>query len=203
MWSVPRQWPGETVFILAGGPSVLNQDLSLLKGRRVIAVKSSWIIYPDADVLFFADGRWWKQPELRPKAFAGMVVTTAAEIGDPRALKLKKVAPNALSHDPRELALARTSTTGAINLAYHLTGPTRVVLLGVDGKLAADGRRHCHGLKWPWAKGAERQSFEDQAAEYRAIAPSAQKIGIDIINANPDSAIDAFRKLPFEECLKL
>lgn len=200
MWSAPRLWPGETVFVLASGPSVNAIDLSLLKGRRVVAVKSSWLMYPAADVLFFADGRWWKQPELRPKAFAGMVVTTAAEIGDPSVLKLRKVTPTALSSDPGSVALARTSTTGAINLAVHF-GAARIVLLGVDGKLAADGRRHCHGLKWPWTKGAEPRSFEDQAAEYRAIAPSARKLGVEIVNANPDSAINAFPKLPFEACL--
>ena len=202
MWSVPRQWPGETVFVLASGPSVNEIDLSLLTGRRVIAVKSSWVTYPEADVLFFADGRWWKRPGLRPKTFAGMIITTAAEIGDPRVLKLRKVPPAALSSDTDRVALARTSTTGAINLAVHF-GAARIVLLGVDGKLAADGRRHCHGLTWPWAKGAERQSFEDQAAEYRAIVPSALELGVEIINANPDSAIDAFPRLPFLECLRL
>lgn len=202
MWSVTREWPGETVFVLASGPSVNALDLSLLSGRRVIAVKSSWLMYPAADVLFFADGRWWRQPELRPKDFAGLIVTTAAEIGDPRVLKLRKVPvpPVALSTDPGSVALARTSTTGAINLAVHF-GAARIVLLGVDGRLAADGRRHCHGLKWPWTKGAEPQSFDDQAAEYRAIAPSARKLGVEIVNANPESAIDAFPKLPFEACL--
>lgn len=200
MWSAPRLWPGETAFVLASGPSVNVLDLSLLNGRRVIAVKSSWLMYPAADVLFFADGRWWRQPELKPRDFAGLIVTTAPEIAHPRLLKMRKVPPLALSSDPRSVALARTSTTGAINLAVHF-GASRIVLLGVDGKLAPDGKRHCHGLKWPWAKGAERKSFEDQAAEYRAIAPSARKLGVEIINANPDSAIDAFRKLPFEACL--
>lgn len=202
LWRAPRAWPGETVFVLASGPSVLSIDLSLLAGRRVIAVKSSWSVYPGADVLFFADGRWWRDASLRPAAFRGMVVTTASELGSGFGLLLmRKIAPNlGLAESPDTVALARTSTTGAINLAVHF-GARRIVLLGVDGKLASDGRRHCHGLKWPWPKGATKEAFADQAAEYRRIAPSATKMGVEIVNANPDSAIDVWPKMSLRECL--
>lgn len=172
----------------------------MLQGRRVIAVKSAWLMYPAADVLFFADGRWWREPELQPRGFAGLVVTTATEIGDPRVKKMKKVAPTALAEKSDTVALARTSTTGAINLAVHY-GARRIVLLGVDGKLGADGRRHNHGLRWPWSKGATAQAFTDQAREFEAIAPSAVKMGVEIVNANPDSAVHVWPRLKFEDCL--
>ncbi|TJU87613.1 MAG: hypothetical protein E5Y15_08410, partial [Mesorhizobium sp.] len=196
MWNVPRDWPGETVFVLASGPSVKQLDLSLLKGRRVIAVKSSWLHWPAADVLFFADGRWWREKQLRPgvDTFAGLIVTTATEIADSRVKKTKKVAPTALAEKPDTVALARTSTTGAINLAVHF-GATKIVLLGVDGKLAADGQRHSHRLNWPWPKGGQPQAFADQMAEYRAIAPSAVKMCVEIVNANPDSAVTTWPRL--------
>jgi len=113
---------------------------------------------------------------------------------------LKKVVPKALSESPDTVALERTSTTGAINVAVHF-GATRIVLLGVDGKLATDGTRHAHGLAWPWPKGAQPDAFESQVQEFRRIAPSAKKFGVEIINANPDSAIDAFPKRHFSECL--
>ncbi|TIM09145.1 hypothetical protein [Mesorhizobium sp.] len=202
MWTITREWEGETVFILASGPSVLDLDLSLLTGRRVIAVKSSWLHWPAADVLFFADGRWWLEKRLRPSAdaFAGLIVTTAMEIGDPRVKRIKKIDPKHLSAKPSEVALARTSTTGGINLAIHF-GAKRIVLLGVDGKLGADGRRHSHGLKWPWPKGGEPQAFAGQLAEYRAIAPSAAAMGVEIVNANPDSAVHVWPRLKFEDCL--
>ncbi|RWO83163.1 MAG: hypothetical protein EOS18_06115 [Mesorhizobium sp.] len=202
LWSVPRDWPGETVFVLASGPSVKQLDLSLLKGRRVIAVKSSWLHWPAADVLFFADGRWWREKQLRPgvDAFAGLIITTATEIGDSRVKKMKKVAPTVLAEKPDTVALARTSTTGAINLAIHF-GATKIVLLGVDGKLGADGQRHSHRLNWPWPKGGQPQAFADQMAEYRAIAPSAVTMGVEIVNANPDSAVHVWPRLKFEDCL--
>ncbi|TJU81366.1 MAG: hypothetical protein E5Y15_21270 [Mesorhizobium sp.] len=202
MWTVTREWEGETVFILASGPSVLDLDLSLLTGRRVIAVKSSWLHWPAADVLFFADGRWWREKQLRPSAdaFAGLIVTTATEIGDPRVKRIKKINPTHLSAKPGEVALARTSTTGAINLAIHF-GAKRIVLLGVDAKLGANGQRHSHRLNWPWPKGGQPQAFADQMAEYRAIAPSAAAMGVEIVNANPDSAVTIWPRLRFEDCL--
>ncbi|MBB2698953.1 UNVERIFIED_ORG: hypothetical protein GGI66_003630 [Rhizobium esperanzae] len=197
-WTAPRIWEGETVFVLASGPSVNGLDLSLLAGRRVIAVKSSWLTYPDADVLFFADGRWWKDPALRPKAFEGLIVSSAKEISDPRVKLVHKVEPGDLSEKPDTVALRRTSTTGAINLAVHF-GASRIVLLGVDGKVTPDGPRHCHGRPWPWPLKAG--CFDEQAAEYRQIAPSAERLGIAIVNANPDSAIDVWPRRPFPECL--
>lgn len=197
-WTPPRCWQGETAFILASGPSVNTIDLSPLVGRRVIAVKSSHLIWPTADILFFADGRWWRDPALRPKHFAGLIVTTATDIRDPRVKIMKKMPPHALAEERHAVALARTSTTGAINLAVHL-GAARIILLGVDSKLAPDGTRHCHGLQWPWP--LKDGCFEQQANEYRQIAPSAERLGVEIVNANPDSAIDVWPRKPFAECL--
>lgn len=202
MWAAEKIWPGETAFVLAAGPSTAALDLSRLAGRKVIAVKSAWAVYPNADVLFFADGRWWHEKRLRPgvDAFAGLIVTTAMEIGDPRVKRMRKIDPKHLSAKPGEVALARTSTTGAINLAIHF-GAKKIVLLGVDAKLGAGGRRHNHGLRWPWPKGATAESFAAQAKEFAAIAPSAVKMGVEIVNANPDSAVHVWPRLKFEDCL--
>lgn len=197
-WTAPRWWEGETVFVLASGPSVNDLDLSPLIGRRVIAVKSSHLTWPRADILFFADGRWWRDPALRPKDFDGLIVSTATEVRDARVKLMKKMPPHALAEERHAVALARTSTTGAINLAVHM-GAARIVLLGVDGKVAADGTRHCHGRKWPWP--LKDGCFDQQAAEYAAIAPSAARLGVEILNANPASAIAVWPRKPFSECL--
>lgn len=191
MWSVPRDWAGETVFILAGGPSVLDLDLSLLKGRRVIAINSAWKAYPDADALFFADWRWWTQ--FKPQ-FEGLCVSTGGS--DNRVKKLVKVAPDAMATDPRNLALKSTSVTGAINLALHF-GAAKIVLLGVDGKLSTAGRRHCHDEKYPWAMKAG--CFDEHAAEFRKIAPS---IPVPVLNCSPASTLDAWPKMTLEQALE-
>ncbi|MER9355549.1 methyltransferase domain-containing protein [Mesorhizobium sp. M0514] len=192
MWAVPREWTGETVFILAGGASVLSQDLSLLSGRRVIAINSAWKTYPQADVLFFADTRWWTK--FHPD-FGGLVVTTCAW-SDKRIKNLKKIAPGkGIATRPDTLALETTSVTGAINLAVHF-GASRIVLLGVDGQIVK-GQRHHHTDAYPWPfKG---DSFGKHAAEFRAVAAS---IPVPVINCSPVSNLDIWPKMTLEEAVK-
>jgi hypothetical protein len=193
VWTVPREWPGCTVIIIAGGPSVLSQDLSLLAGRRVIAINSAWKTYPQADVLFFADARWWRELD-KALEYKGRVVTTSG-VADPRVLRLNKVDPSPISLDPHSLALRRTSVTGAINLAVHL-GAAKIVLLGVDGQLL-DGTRHNHGIKYPWPLKAG--CFDEHAAEFQLVAPS---IPIPVINASPVSTLDVWPKMSLEQALE-
>ena len=64
-WSVPREWPRQTAFIVCGGPSVLGQNLELLRGRNVIVINSSVYAVPWADYLYFGDWRWWNEDENR------------------------------------------------------------------------------------------------------------------------------------------
>lgn len=200
MWTAEKIWPGETVFVLAAGPSTRALDLSRLARRRVIAVKSAWKEYPRADVLFFADGRWWREKQLRPSddAFAGLIVTSAKEIGDPRVKVIGRTvnAKQGFATRPDQVTLERSSTTGAINLAMHF-GAARIVLLGVDAKPAQDGRRHNHGLRWPWPP--SKSCWADQVREFAMVAPSAH--GVEIVNANPDSAVTCWPRKPFEDCL--
>lgn len=196
MWSVPRSWPGQTVFIAAGGPSLTPETAKGLLGRRVIAINSAWKVVPEADYVFFADARWWRH--FKPK-FQGVGVTTS-ELKHPNVMQLNKVEPFALSADPHNLALRRTSVSGAINMAVHL-GASRIVLLGVDGKFSADGKRHGHYDKYPW--NFKKGCFDEHAAEFAKIAPSARKMGVEIVNANPDSRIDVWPKHSLQDCLCL
>jgi SAM-dependent methyltransferase/ADP-heptose:LPS heptosyltransferase len=199
MWSIARDWQGETAFVIAGGPSVKHLDLSPLKGRKVIVINSAHLTYPDADILFYADQRWWTDLGSK-EAFRGRVVTTSG--GGPRDVKrFLKIDPcKGIATDPTQLALSRTSVTGAINLAVHL-GCTRIVLLGVDGRVAPDGQRHHHGAAYPWAM--VKGCFDHHAAEFKAIAPSLSRLGVEVINANPDSAIDVWPKVPFQEVIAM
>lgn len=200
MWSIASEWEGLTAFVLAGGASVKNLDLSLLKGWRVIAINSAHLTYPDADILFFADHRWWTDVGRNEQAFEGRIVTTSN--GGPRdVLRLEKIDPaKGIATKPTQVALSRTSVSGAINLAVHL-GCKRIVLLGVDGKVGADGQRHHHGGKYPWPM--VKACFDHHAEEFRAIAPSLKAAGVEVINANPDSAIGVWPKVSFQEVVSM
>jgi hypothetical protein len=148
MAQLVRDWEGETVFILAGGPSVLGLDLSLLKGRRVIAINSAHLSYPDADALFYADADWWTRHRME-RAGLSPARSSPQRAWRPEAVKrLVKVDAGGHFASPGRIALSATSVSGAINIAT-LRGAGRVVLLGVDG---CSVRAGVASPRWPLSR---------------------------------------------------
>jgi hypothetical protein len=93
--------------------------------------------------------------------------------------------------------LRRTSTTAAINIAVHL-GVSRIVLLGLDGKVAENGRTH-HHAPHPWAL---RHNWAAEQREDLAslVAPLAAR-KVEVLNASPGSAVPCWPSVSFEEAL--
>jgi hypothetical protein len=187
-WSVPQEWPGETAFIVAGGPSVLGQDLGSLRGRRVIAINSSVFTVPWADILYFGDWRWWYEPENRAVAtsFPGRVVTTLRTVPDKRVHVCCKTKPPGLALERNSLMQRWTSLTAATNLAAHLVGPGgSIVWLGADGQKAADGRTHHHKPhRWAHVPGC----YDKHHGDLATIVPSLRSLNIAAYNASPGTA---------------
>ena len=185
-WSVPREWPGETVFVIGGGPSVLGQDLDPLRGRRVIVINSSVYAVPWADILFFGDWRWWEDNRAAVTGFPGRVVTTSCMVPDRKVLVCRKTNPPGLALERNSLMQRRTSLTAATNLAAHLVGPGgTIVWLGADGRIAADGRTHHHKPhRWPHVKGC----YDQHLGDLKTIVPSLKAMGIAAYNASPGTA---------------
>jgi hypothetical protein len=188
-WSVPQEWPGETVFIIGGGPSVLEQNLELLRGRRVIVINSSVYAVPWADFLYFGDWRWWHEPDNRAAvaSFRGRVVTTSRLCSeDKKVLVCRCAKPPGLELQQDSLMQKFTSLTAATNLAAHLIGPGgTIVWLGADGRIAADGRTHHHK---PHRFPHRRDCYDKQYADLVTIVPSLQALKIAAFNASPGTA---------------
>ena len=203
LWSVPCEWPGETVFIIGGGPSVLGQDLERLRGRRVIVINSSVYAAPWADILFFGDWRWWNEPEnsIAVAGFAGRVVTTSRAVPDRKVLVCKKTNPPGLAMARDSLMQKWTSLTAATNLAAHLIGRGgTIVWLGADGKIAADRTHHHKPHRWPHKPGC----YDKQHADLVTILSSLQAMGIAAFNASPGTAwIDLLPLARLEDVLEV
>jgi hypothetical protein len=181
-------WQGETIFLVGGGPSVAGQNIELLRGRKVIAVNSSFVTVPFADVLFFGDGRWWnlnRGAVLRD--FKGEIVTVASEsMGDKEAASRLCLLKKSLewSDDPQTAFVRRTSVTGAINFGYH-RGARKFVLLGIDGG-PINGKTHHHDPH-PWAQPVNWPV--EQLKDFTAMADALKTRGVEIVNASPGSAV--------------
>lgn len=184
-----RDWDGETVFIVAGGPSVKKVDLDRLRGHRVIVINSSFMSVPWADVLVFADLRWWRENGPRVRAnFRGQVVTVSpsSELYSGLVV-LQRQRSGGLASDPTRLVVWHTSVTTAVNVAVH-RGAGRVCVLGLDG----EGDWHHAPHPAQWGRNAGKFKYHAEALE-GLVAPLAA-LGVEILNLNPESK---HRMFPF------
>jgi hypothetical protein len=198
-WTCAAEWPGETVWIVGGGPSVRTVDLERLKGRKVIAINSSFRIVPFADFLLFGDSRWFFHNWGDVKRFKGRIVSCAPSVREPRCLIMRKLPPPpGITEERDALAMKYTSYQAAMNLAVHL-GAARIVCLGLDGKPGKDGKTHHHdGHPWPQRSNCWDMQYES----LQTVVKPLNRAGIDVVNANPDSAYKWWRKESVEECLE-
>ena len=211
LWSVPAgMWEGETVFIVAGGPSFNYEDARKIVGRRVIAINSAWEVAPFAEMTFFGDGRWyrgdasqkgkaWAKSNLEKlRSYSGILVSSdPSMLGRSNIRTLGRVAPPAWSNDPTRVTMSATSVTGAMNIAT-LAGAARIVLCGVDGKKTKDRVRHNHGAAYPWP--FRPNSWDRHKKEFWQVRTALLKI-VDVVNCNLDSYHDAFPREPLDKYL--
>ncbi len=191
-----RDWEGETVFVIAGGPSVAGVDLSRLHGHRVVVVNSSYITYPNADALVFTDLRWWKKHEHRVReTFRGEIVTVTPSDKRYHGLTvLQRQRSSGISTDPTRLACWHTSMTTAFNYTY-LRGAARTAVLGLDGD--GDWHHEPHPIKW----GINKNKFAFHATALHALVEPLHAAGHEVLNLNLDSKHGMFPFATLDEVL--
>lgn len=202
-WSVPREWEGETAYIVAGGTSVREQNLDLLRGRRVVVLNSSYLACPCADILFFGDARWYIEHRKKPEfnSFAGRIVTCSQAVRGQKLLGLYRTnPPPGFDKRPTHVASQRTNLQGAMNLVAHL-GAKRIVLLGADMGRAADGSSH-HHEPHPWPNAPGNACWDLQMEQLKLIIDPLAQRGIEVINTSLASRIDWWEKMPLEQAIK-
>ena len=200
-WSVPKVWAGETVFILGGGPSLASQGTERLRGRRCIALNSSYIRHPFCDYIFSGDQRWLNNPPTKKvisgKIWHGRVVTYSRSVNWPGLLHLKLLAPPdgkhpgrpVLTNKPIAVCGRHTSFHGAINFALHLTGAfdqniprPRLVLLGADGGRNDKGESSHHAAH-PWPH--KDHTWGEQLFDLEMVVKPLADLGVEVLNASP------------------
>lgn len=203
MWTIPREWEGERIYIIGGGRSIKHAGYSAIrdlhKTGRVIGVNDAYRLRY-CDVIFFADRQWLQWPhtrrDLKPELYGRLVGRVARQGGDPPFYRLARDMMAGLSRSPQALA-GWDGGANAINLAYLFAGgrPRDIVLLGFD---MAGGNWHSrHLTPAPEAEYLARNvipHFERMAEELRAE-------GISVINCSPGSALQCFPIKPLEAVL--
>jgi hypothetical protein len=229
MWNVPRIWEGGEVWIIGGGPSVPKQFgvpdsviQKVIQGespslyspymvgihkKHVIGINVSYLIGDWVDVAFFGDIGFFLQNQTTLAKFPGLKVCCNPQIEKHKWVKYlardtRKT--RGISDDPHMVCWNHNSGSAAISFAVH-AGATRIILLGFDMKVNGHDQQHWHDLYGRIAnknpKKPQHMPFDRHLRGFADIARDAKRLGVEIINASPDSAIQEFPKFSVKELL--
>ena len=204
LWPIPKIWPNSTVFIIGGGPSIKNQNLDLIKGHRVIGVNQAWTLGPWVDLCWFGDKGWLDQNTPEIWQYGGLIVTCCNPAQQLKRIKyVARSKRYGLETNKRtHIGWNDNSGASAINVAYWL-GARRVILLGFEMRNPIEGTQtHWHNKYAPKIdKKTKKLSnpYSRFLIGFPQIAKDAKEVGLEIINATPDSALKVFPYKPLEE----
>jgi hypothetical protein len=197
---VPREWPGDRCYIVCGGESIRAQRklIPRLPGR-VIAIKQSVVLKPDADVLFLSGERTAEiAAPLLPK-FRGTHIIVRGKSCPELPDTVKRVT-RSKDHtrlcDLPDHVCGYDAGTSAINLAFHF-GATEIVMLGYD---MCGGRWFAGEIKHHMPRPPEAH-FQRHMVPLPELAKDCQRRGIRVVNVSPISRVTAFERGRLEDWL--
>lgn len=172
----------------------------------MIAIKEAARLAPWADAFYCGDGPWMVTHRDEVRAFAGPVHTIEQEPGRHRLEAVLAFRPDLRIHrndgqqglceDPAGLRTGCNSGYQAINLAFHMLA-RRIVLLGYDLKRGVNGRMHFFHRDHEHPESV----YRNWAPLFRTIVAPLARHDVEVINATPGTALDAFRCAPLQEAL--
>lgn len=201
MWP---DWTGESVAIIASGPTAKKAKVSLLQSRmRVIAIKKSVELASFADVVYGCDGPWWRSVQGLPK-FKGLKLayepTVCGSEWGIQKVDIKNPASD-------EMLFEKTGVIGsggnsgfqALNLALQF-GASRVLLVGFD--MRGDSGAHWYGRNnWMQANNPTDGVYGRWVRAMNSAALKIKAQGVSVANASDISALECFPKMPIEAAL--
>ena len=200
---------GQDVFIIGGGPSLIDFDFNKLRGKTVFALNSSFKLLNNiATAVFWTDNDWASANynylmDFNGLRFNARINAEKSIIGDIKGFAdscvLNKLNDFGFTMDVNSVC-GNNSGAQALNFIANLKA-YRIFLLGYDMNPSSRGKTHWHeGYNQPAAlyATAYRDLF---IPSINSMAPFIQQLGIDVINCNPDSYLKCFRKDKIEKYL--
>lgn len=207
----------DNVAIVAPGWSLEREQCQMLRDNGIfsIAIGNSYKLFPEADILYHADERWWarhleeKLPHTGPYVSLGFHSTrkgkayfeTCEHLGVDYLEQSEK--PTGIDARPGYTVLGTNSGFHCLNMACHAR-PKNILLVGFDLKKDPRegdnfGKSHFDGDHPP---GVYRISpFANFIQWFHSSTEHLADLGIRVYNCNYNSAMECFPKLGLEECL--
>ena len=179
--------------------------MSFLHDKHVIGVNVAFQIGDWIDLVFFGDSGFFLQHQKELAKFPGLKVSTHPKTRDVNWVKFiakDSNHPKGISSNPKMISWNSNSGAAAISVAAH-AGASRIILLGFDMKLNTTNDKHWHTLYGSPDKSdpqrKRKMPFRRHLLGFPEIAKDAKRMGIEILNISPDSAINCFRKVTVKE----
>jgi hypothetical protein len=196
----PDAWGEATAVIIGGGPSHVDIPADAYRAHRFVAVNSACRhvapIASGRDILYFSDNSWAERFEHLIRTWPGLVVTsnrnTKARLGT-LVNRLNLTAVTEYAGASPDYVQASSGHTAACLAA--MMGATRLVLIGFEGGYV-NGRSHGHTDYVQHDEHAFRERF---LPGWSGLAPAFRRLGVDVLNATPRSAVTDFPTVDFAE----
>jgi hypothetical protein len=210
-------WSGKRCFILCGGPSLENFDFNKLQNEMTIGVNKAFTKFP-CTINYAMDQRFYDSIMYTNRAdqesyevhnawlkYRGIKVfakTSETVRFDPSVYVVNTVKQRCVSEVlSAGVYPGNNSGLGSLMLAIAL-GCKQIYMLGLDMKVdEKKGKTHFHS-------GYKNQKIEHVATvlqsfkkDFELFAPVFPKVGIEVINLNPDSELNCFLKKDAREVL--
>lgn len=195
-------WNGQTVVLVASGPSLRREQAEQAQGLKTLAINNSWRMFPNADALYACDLKWWLSEAGRQAlaSFRGLRITQDARAAEQFGIHRVPLEADdyTISTRPPRIGSGGNGGFQALNLAIHF-GARRIILLGYDMHVRAGVHwhgEHGAGLNNPRADhfGPWIRYFEDNAGLIRSL-------GVEVINCTPGSALTCFTQMPLQAAI--
>jgi hypothetical protein len=226
MWHVPKMWEDGECWIIGGGSSMPRQFnipenviknvmsgkfqssaylkyLDFLKDKHTIGINNAYQLGGLIDILFYGDNGWFRKhkKDVEKRKLLTVTCATAANTEEMKRYGVKIMGrcfkpKYGISIDYGKVIWNYNSGAASISLATQL-GVKKIYLLGFDMKCDGGNKTHWHK---PHTKG-KIPPFEKHLRGFFEIAKDAERLGVEIINVNPDSAIDVFPKISLDEII--
>lgn len=195
------EWEGETLVIVASGPSAKDVPIDRAKGKaKVIAINSSWRMVPWADMLFGCDAKWWNHYEGCPD-FNGLklcIEKSACERWGLGYVVCRKPDDRLYRGPKGTVGWGGNSGFHCLNLGVQF-GVRRILLVGYDMRI--DKGVHWHGRHPVGLNNPTRPNAKRWATAIDAAAKEIAKIGVEVLNCSPISALTRYPKVKFEDVI--
>jgi hypothetical protein len=197
------QWQGQTVALIASGPSAKKSNIAALEGHtRVLAINESYQLCPFADALYACDAHWWRL-KLGVPEFHGLKISQDREAcklyPDVKRVIVDRFSNSIQLEEPGKVGAGGNSGFQALNLAVQF-GAKRIILVGYD--MRVDLGEHWHKRHpMPLSNPHPNDNLPRWRAAIDGAAPTLKQLGIMVYNCSSVSLLRSYPKTTIEEAL--